>query len=192
LESLNNADWIKQRKLHGRDVAVRINSVQSGWAEEDLKSILSADVLPLTLLVPKIEEKDELTWLAENLAKNLEQRKLDQPLRLILYIESANALVQMRKLLKTALKLADQSDSLFSVDGMVFGSDDFCADIGATRTRDSAEVTFARQWFVTVVKSFQRSLQAIDLVHIDYKGGTPLYFIIQNCRINLQINSFCE
>lgn len=52
---------------------------------------------------------------------------------------------------------------------LVFGSDDFCANIGATRTEDSTEVLYARQKLVLVAKAF--GLQAIDMGYIQYKGS---------------------
>ena len=39
---------------------------------------------------------------------------------------------------------------------------------GATRTKDAKELLYARQHIVTVAKAYR--LQAIDLVHIDFKG----------------------
>ena len=39
---------------------------------------------------------------------------------------------------------------------------------GATRTPDAKELLYARQKIVTVAKAYR--LQAIDLVHIDYKS----------------------
>lgn len=52
--------------------------------------------------------------------------------------------------------------------GIVFGSDDFCANIGATRTENSEEIMYARQRVVLVAKAF--GLQAIDMVYIQYKS----------------------
>ena len=40
--------------------------------------------------------------------------------------------------------------------------------VGGERTKDAKELLYARQKLVLVAKAFQ--LQAIDLVHIDYKG----------------------
>ena len=42
--------------------AVRINSVGSGLAEEDLQVICQADRLPPTIMLPKVDLPDELTW----------------------------------------------------------------------------------------------------------------------------------
>ena len=49
----------------------------------------------------------------------------------------------------------------------LFFSDDFVADIGAVRTESCSELLYARQKIVTHAKAF--GLQAIDLVHIQYK-----------------------
>ena len=39
---------------------------------------------------------------------------------------------------------------------------------GAKRSAEGSELLYARQKFVTIAKAFR--LQAIDMVHIDYKG----------------------
>ena len=55
---------------------------------------------------------------------------------------------------------------------LVFGSDDFAADVGATRTRSNVELMLARQTVVTAAKAHR--LQAIDAVYIDYKDTEGL------------------
>ena len=44
------------------EAAVRVNSVSSGLAEEDLKVTLSAKYLPPTVMLPKVETPSELEW----------------------------------------------------------------------------------------------------------------------------------
>uniref|UniRef100_A0A4W2GYH8 Citramalyl-CoA lyase n=1 Tax=Bos indicus x Bos taurus TaxID=30522 RepID=A0A4W2GYH8_BOBOX len=41
---------------------VRINSVSSGLAEEDLEAILQSRVLPSSLMLPKVEGPEEIQW----------------------------------------------------------------------------------------------------------------------------------
>lgn len=69
---------------------------------------------------------------------------------------------------RAAVEISNESSCLFELAGIVFGSDDFCASLGATRTEMSMEILYARQRVVLVAKAF--GLQAIDMVHIDYKG----------------------
>jgi len=47
--------------------------------------------------------------------------------------------------------------------------------VGGERTKDAKELVYARQKLVLVAKAFQ--LQAIDLVHIDYKGLSDIIYI---------------
>lgn len=55
---------------------------------------------------------------------------------------------------------------------------------GATRTAGGEELMYARQKLVTVCKYFK--LQAIDMVHIDYKGEfSVLYLTILHCIVIL-------
>lgn len=61
---------------------------------------------------------------------------------------------------------------LFRLDGIVFGSDDFCASIGAERSKEANEVMVARQQVVIAAKAF--GVQAIDVVYIDFKDLTGL------------------
>lgn len=62
---------------------------------------------------------------------------------------------------------------LFQPAAVVFGSDDFCASIGATRTEDSQEILYARQKCVLIAKAFE--MQAIDMVYIQFKGIKKRY-----------------
>ena len=61
---------------------------------------------------------------------------------LIIFIESARSLLQLERICLAARKLEDKSP--LTIEGLVFGSDDFVADIGATRTQvhDLAKVQY--------------------------------------------------
>lgn len=108
-----------------------------------------------------------------------EQRKLQkerkEPIKdslvdLIIYVESAKGLLDLREICQHAMELDEYSNLRLA--GIVFGSDDFCANIGATRTDNGRELLFARQSVVLVAKSM--NLQAIDSVYINYKDGDGL------------------
>lgn len=43
---------------------VRVNSVSSGLAEADLQVILQADVLPPAIMLPKVENIQEVKWVS--------------------------------------------------------------------------------------------------------------------------------
>ncbi|CAF3959987.1 unnamed protein product, partial [Rotaria magnacalcarata] len=69
----------------------------------------------------------------------------------------------LRSILTTA-------SSLFSLQGVVFGSDDFSADVGINGrySLDAVELTYARQKLVTICRLFENA-QPIDMVYINFK-----------------------
>ncbi|XP_068250039.1 citramalyl-CoA lyase, mitochondrial-like [Palaemon carinicauda] len=149
----------------GKDCSVRFNSVDSGLCEDDMREILSGAHLPSTVHLPKVESPQHLEWFAEKLKSVVKTSTSSEKLRLIIFTESATSLLDLPAICRRGVELS--KDFPFELDGVVFGSDDFCADIGATRTNEAKELSFARQYVLTVAKAFK--LQAIDLVYIDYK-----------------------
>ena len=158
--------------------SVRINSAPSQLAQSDIDAIfdpkLSGQQIPKCVFVPKTNMADDVKWLYEKLFNNLAQIKDHKDLRLFFYMESAISLLNLRSIIETALDLnSSKYKSIFRLDGFVFGSDDYCADISATRTKDASELLYARQKLVSVCKAYK--LQAIDMVYIDYKGKRDIY-----------------
>jgi len=152
------------------DVAVRINSVSSGLAEADLLALSIGEKLPMTLMLPKVDTSEEACWFATTLQKIFKNRNLERPFRLVIFTESADGLLDLREILHRFRKMScvkDVSGSAYILEGVVFGSDDYCASIGATRSMEGKELLYARQKIVLNAKAFQ--LQAIDMVHIDFK-----------------------
>ncbi|TKS66908.1 Citrate lyase subunit beta-like protein, mitochondrial [Collichthys lucidus] len=144
---------------------VRVNSVSSGLAEADLQVVLQAEVLPPAIMLPKVEDVQEVQWFVDRFQRNLKGRPLTEPVRLVTFVETAVGLLNFKAVCEEIRRLAPKAG--LHHDGVVFGSDDFCASIGATRTKDAKELLYARQKVVVTTKAF--GLQAIDLVYIDYK-----------------------
>ncbi|XP_041128462.1 citramalyl-CoA lyase, mitochondrial [Polyodon spathula] len=149
---------------------VRVNSVSSGLAELDLEAVLQSKVLPPALMLPKVENTEEVKWFAEKCAHFLKGRTLTEPLRLITFVETAMGLLNFKTVCEEIQQLGPQTG--LRHDGVVFGSDDFCASIGASRTKEAHELLYARQKVVVIAKAF--GLQAIDLVYIDYQDEEGL------------------
>uniref|UniRef100_A0A2K6T8M0 Citramalyl-CoA lyase n=1 Tax=Saimiri boliviensis boliviensis TaxID=39432 RepID=A0A2K6T8M0_SAIBB len=122
--------------LGSTEKCVRVNSVSSGLAEEDLETLLQSRVLPSSLMLPKVESPEEIPW----------------------------------AVCEETLKIGPQV-GLF-LDAVVFGGEDFRASIGATSSKETLDILYARQKIVVVAKAF--GLQAIDLVYIDFRDGDGL------------------
>ncbi|XP_064618421.1 citramalyl-CoA lyase, mitochondrial-like [Liolophura sinensis] len=162
---LNISEALDTLDFGQTECAVRINSVNSGFMEEDLRITLMANKLPQALMLPKVETPEELELFTEKLCTALDDRALAEKLRLVIFVESAIGIINLEPVCRRGLELSKSGP--YKLDGVVFGSDDFCADIGATRSVECTEVMYARQKVVLTAKAFR--LQAIDVVHTDYK-----------------------
>ncbi|KAJ8349950.1 hypothetical protein SKAU_G00250800 [Synaphobranchus kaupii] len=161
---------LAELKLGRTEKCVRVNSVSSGLAEADLEVILQSSLLPTALMLPKVESTEEVQWFVGRFQHYLEGRTLPEPIRLVTFVETAVGLLNFKAVCEEVRQLGPKAG--LHHDGVVFGSDDFCASIGATRTKDAAELLYARQKVVVTTKAF--GLQAIDLVYIDYQDGDGL------------------
>ncbi|NWW33655.1 CLYBL protein, partial [Panurus biarmicus] len=125
---------------------VRINSVSSGLAEEDLQVLLQSKTLPSSMMLPKVENVEEIRWVS---TKNT---------MLILCSH-------LKAVCEEALRTGSQAG--FHLDAVVFGGEDFRASIGcATSSKETHDILYARQKIIVTAKAF--GLQAIDLVYIDF------------------------
>lgn len=159
VEALRGLDFGRSERL------VRINAVGSGLEEADLAAVLRAgpEVRPDGIVLPKAESAEELRWLSARLAE-AERTWGWEPggLRVILLIETARGLVEIKEILG-----ADPR-----IEAVIFGAEDLAGDIGLTRTREGREVLYARS--SVVVHAAARGLQAIDMVHVDFRDEAGL------------------
>lgn len=149
------------------ELGVRVNSVASQLIFDDVKEIAKASSLPQAFMIPKIDSVEDLSAVFDVFRTAYgDHRVLHTDTRMIIWIESARALLDMPRILNAAFNL-HKSAGFFKLDGVVFGSDDYCANIGAKRTKEGIENLYARQKFVACCKAF--NVQAIDAVYIDIK-----------------------
>eukprot|EP00096_Caligus_rogercresseyi_P012814 TRINITY_DN5491_c0_g1_i1.p1 TRINITY_DN5491_c0_g1~~TRINITY_DN5491_c0_g1_i1.p1 ORF type:complete len:341 (-),score=62.06 TRINITY_DN5491_c0_g1_i1:21-1043(-) len=152
--------------------SVRFNDASSGLLEEDVEVLFSGKLksLPSSVQLPKVNDTEAVSWFGELIKSRLENKELiganGRKMGLVFFVESALALINLGDIVKGILS-SPSKESPFVPEAIVFGSDDYVADIGATRTQGAGELLYARQKVVAVAKAF--GLQAIDLVHINYK-----------------------
>ncbi|KAG4073737.1 hypothetical protein HA402_000961 [Bradysia odoriphaga] len=147
------------------EIAVRLNSIESGMFEEDLSNVV-CHKYPSTIVLPKLNSPAEAKFFAESLQKRVPREKLKAPINLIFISESCQSIIRLPEICETLVELSRKT-GIFEPVAIIFGSDDLCASLGATRTKSSIEILYARQRMVLVAKAY--GLQAIDMVHIDYK-----------------------
>ncbi len=141
---------------------VRINPIGSGMQQDDLEAVLAYQ--PDGIVIPKVERADQVQWVSK-------QIKNDQT-RLLVLIESARAIVNLKEIASADAR----------IDALIFGSEDFASDIGATRTREGEEISFARQSVVIYATAF--GLQPIDTLVTDFNDEARL---IEDCKLGAQL-----
>ncbi|XP_068784264.1 citramalyl-CoA lyase, mitochondrial isoform X2 [Struthio camelus] len=149
---------------------VRINSVSSGLAEQDLEVLLQSRTLPSSMMLPKVENVEEIRWFADKFSHHLQGRTLVEPMNFIPFVETARGLLSFKAVCEEALRAGSQVG--FHLDAVVFGGEDFRASIGATSSKETHDILYARQKIIVTAKAF--GLQAIDLVYIDFRDEDGL------------------
>jgi citrate lyase subunit beta-like protein len=147
--------------FHDSERLVRVNSRPSGLCERDLEVILPAR--PDGVYLPKVDEAADIQWINEQLQAFEERDGLDAgAITLVAGIESALAILNLVEICRVTERLS----------GIVFGAEDYMADIGGIRTPEGEAIFYARSMVVTCAVAF--TLQAIDMVCTDYLDGERL------------------
>ncbi|MFH4977473.1 hypothetical protein AB6A40_004182 [Gnathostoma spinigerum] len=154
------------------ELGVRVNSIASQLLYDDVQELAKAEILPDAFMIPKVDSIDDLAAIFD-IFRSLygADRVTNTDTRMVIWIESARALLDAPRILNAAVNM-HKSAGFFKIDAVVFGSDDYCADIGAIRTKEATENIYARQRFLACCKAFR--LQAIDSVFIDIKDTEGL------------------
>jgi len=155
VQALNTLDFGRSERL------ARINPVGSGMETDELNAVLPAH--PDGIVIPKVENGDQIRW-ASTLIAGVERQYAWSvgEITLIAIVESALGIINLREIASADPRLR----------GLIFGAEDLAGDIGAQRTAGAEEVFYARSALVTHAAAF--NLQAIDLVHIDFRDTEGL------------------
>jgi citrate lyase beta subunit len=157
--------------FHGSERLVRVNSQASGLCELDLEAILPAK--PDGIYLPKVCEAVDLCWIDEQIGSFEKQERIAPgAITLIAGIESARALLNLVEICRATDRLS----------ALVFGAEDYMADIGGVRTPEGAAVFYARSMVVTCAAAY--NLQAIDMVCTDYLDEERL---MAECRNGVEL-----
>jgi citrate lyase beta subunit len=138
----------------------RINSIGSGFEKDDIATALPCH--PDGIVIPKIEALDQVQWASEIIeAAELANGWSINSIRMLVGIETARGILNLKEIASHP-----------RLDALIFGAEDFAANIGATRSRSGWEVMYARSAVVTHAAAFD--LQAIDMVFIDFRDTLNL------------------
>ncbi|THZ06225.1 beta subunit of citrate lyase [Aureobasidium pullulans] len=151
----------RERVAGIKEQAVRINSVDSGYALDDLTQVLKAPNLD-ALVIPKVNSASDLHFITDVIRHALPERHgpgAKSPIRLIALIESARAVMDLSAICKASPYLS----------GLIFAAEDFALDLSITRTPDLNEFLYARSAIATAARAFSLP-STIDLVTTSFRG----------------------
>ncbi|CAO1629625.1 unnamed protein product [Sympodiomycopsis kandeliae] len=173
----------KAGKARPAEVSVRINppSGNTTLASDDLELLLPLQRLE-SIVVPKVENIQDIHFILQ-MAQQLRRpdpHTMQEPLSLILSIESAASLMRLPHMLDVLLK--DVSNSSIRISSLLFASEDFCHSAGIVRTRSRRELLFPRQQMSLTAKAY--GLSAIDMVCIDYQDED---YLREECQDGMEI-----
>jgi citrate lyase subunit beta/citryl-CoA lyase len=132
------------------EVAVRL-----GDPPADLDALLGGSVRLDAFVVPKVESLDDLASVVDVAATH------GWRLPLIALIETANGVLNAASVARAE-----------TIDALVFGAEDFAASVGATRTAEGAEVSYARQRVLVAARA--AGIDAVDTLYTDYRDDEGL------------------
>lgn len=155
------AQALRELDFGASERCIRINSIGSGFEAEDLAAALAAR--PDTIVVPKVESADQVTWTSQQIEKyELENGLPLGGIRLLIGLETARGVLNLKEIASADKRL----------EAIIFGAEDYAASIGATRSKDATEVLYARSAVITACAA--NDLQAIDMVYIDFRDTEGL------------------
>jgi citrate lyase beta subunit len=146
----------------GKERCVRINPHGSGLEQDDLDALAHCAIPPDCVMLPKTESAESVRFVSDRLGAIERSAKLERgAIRMLALVETALGVVRLRD-----IAFADDR-----IDALVFGAEDLCGDLGATRTAAGAEVAFAKSSLVVHAAAARK--QAIDTpyVRLDDEDG---------------------
>ncbi len=154
-------DSISGLAVKGQRVFVRINSLASGYAQQDLEAVISDGIDGISQ--PKPSSGDEIKRVEAIIERFERERGMRQGhVKLIPWVETAKGLLN-------AFEIASASPRVV---GIAFGAEDFTLDTGMERTKEGSELHHPRVMVVIAAKA--ADVIAIDTPYNDFRDEEGL------------------
>jgi citrate lyase beta subunit len=154
-----------------RERLVRVNDLSSGLFQDDVHTTLCEQVDGY--VIPKVHSLETLRAAMRFIAECCDARDMrPADVSILAIVESGAGIMNLREIAAIGAPLS----------ALIFGADDYAADVGAIRTRSNTEVLFARS--AVVAAAAAHTLQAIDLVFFDLNDSAGLE---DECRFGRQL-----
>ncbi len=140
---------------------VRINGYSTSQWVDDVRATISSHVRAFVL--PKCECPEAVATLAALLdSEEKSLRLVPKSISIFAMIESARGLVEIPRIAEVSRRLQ----------GLVLGGEDYCLDMGVSRTKCGAELQYARAHLAVQARAF--GCLAIDTIYSDFGDAEGL------------------
>lgn len=145
----------------GVPVVPRVNSLDTGWAQDDLAAVVGPHIYGIS--IGKINEPADIHEVSE-LIGSLERRAglPEGQIKMIPWLESAKAIVHCYDICRASPRLV----------AVAFGGEDFTHDMGIERLEDESEVSFARNQLCIAARAAE--ILALDTPYFRFKDEEGL------------------
>lgn len=155
------AGFLPKLAATGVPVMPRVNSLPTGWTEDDLAAVVGSDIFGIS--IGKIDEPADIQHVSEILARLEAERGVEVGvLRIIPWLESALAIVNCYDILKSSPRII----------GVAFGAEDYTHDMGIERLEDESESAFARNTLSMAARAAR--VTALDTPYFSFRDDDGL------------------
>ena len=155
----------------GQEVFVRINSLSTGLAEDDLRAVISERIVGISL--PKPETPEQVQYIAKVIdLLEAERGLVPGRIRLIPWIETAGAVTRV-------FQIASSTPRIIAV---AFGAEDFTLDMGMQRSAEGTELIYPRSQVAIAARV--AGVFALDTPYTDFRDEPGL---IEEARLNRRL-----
>jgi citrate lyase subunit beta/citryl-CoA lyase len=147
--------------LEGQQVFVRINSMASGLAMEDLEAVIVPGIDGINQ--PKPATASDVAVVEDTIERLEKERGIaGGNIKLLPWVETAKGMLN-------AFDIASASPRVV---GIVFGAEDFALDTGIMRTEDGDELLYPRT--AVVIAARAAGVSAVDTPYNNFRDGAGL------------------
>lgn len=145
----------------GQRVFVRINSLQSGYGQQDLEAVIAQGIDGICQ--PKPSTGDEVRKVDAIITRLEMERGIKQGhIKLVPWVETARGLINAFDIASASLRVV----------GILFGAEDFTLDTGMKRTEEGSELLVPR--VMVVIAARAAGVLAMDTPYNDFRDEEGL------------------
>lgn len=133
------------------EIMIRINGFDTPFYEKDLDYVVSDNIDSIMLPKARVEDLIKLDTI---LTKYEKERKMKKHINVVPIVEMALSLIEVDEIAKCP-----------RVNGILLGAEDFTKDLEVTRTKEGAEILYARSRIIVACKAYK--IDAIDTPFTD-------------------------